>query len=90
MTWVYVLYSESTDTFYKDQTENLHERLERHNKGYEKFTKAGRPWKLVLSIQCENRSEAVKLEKKIKNLSRKRLCEFIDNRCNNVAGPDQS
>jgi putative endonuclease len=74
---VYIIYSESTDSFYKGQTDNLDQRLLRHNNGWEKSTKHGAPWKLLWSTVKTDRSSAVTLERKLKNLSRKRLIEFI-------------
>jgi putative endonuclease len=35
------------------------------------------PWTLVLMIEKSNRSEAVVLEKKLKNLNRQKLLTFI-------------
>ena len=39
MFYVYIIYSTSTATFYKGQTDNLHSRLKRHNAGYEKYNR---------------------------------------------------
>jgi len=75
--WVYIIYSASTDSYYKGQTNDLNERLTRHNNGWEKATHPGAPWKLVWSTEKDDRSSAVKLEKKLKNLSRERLIKFI-------------
>ena len=86
--YVYILYSESTDTYYKGQTENLEERVERHNHGYEKSTKRGLPWTLVWSTGKADRSSAVRLEHKLKNLSKRKLVEFIDKNSCEDAGPD--
>ena len=88
MYWVYILYSASTDTYYKGQTNNLQQRIVRHNNGLEKYTKKGVPWILIYSISCNERSEALTLERKLKNLSRKRLLDFIENHSANSAGPD--
>ena len=63
---VYILYSGSLKKYYVGQTNNLNERIERHNKGREKYTKTGTPWSLVWKRKCENRSEAMQLERKIK------------------------
>ena len=76
--YVYILYSESLDIYYHGQTENLDARLNRHNRGYEKSTCKGIPWKLVWSVKKDSRSEAMKLERKIKNLSREKLMKFIE------------
>ena len=75
--YVYILYSESADSFYKGQTSNLKDRIIRHNSGNEKATARYAPWKLIWSTVVDSRSEASILERKIKNLSRKRLLEFI-------------
>jgi putative endonuclease len=87
---VYILYSESTERFYKGQTNDLQERLRRHNMLREKATRSGAPWKLMAEIKVSTRSEAVILERKLKNLSRKRLIEFIKKHSEEVAGPDNA
>lgn len=76
--FVYILYSESADKYYKGQTNNLEDRLKRHNAGSEVATAKGRPWKLVWSTEKESRSEAIILEKKLKNMNRLKLKFFID------------
>jgi len=75
--FVYILYSESTDSYYKGQTSDLELRLSRHNSGYEKSTQNEVPWKLVWSTTKPTRGEALVLEKKLKNLSRQKTIEFI-------------
>jgi len=77
MNVVYILFSTSINKYYCGQTANLQERLERHNSGRSKFTKSGVPWKLVHSISCSNRSEAIRLESKIKKRGIKRY--LLDN-----------
>ena len=74
---VYILYSSVTDSFYKGQTSNLDDRLRRHNAGYEKATSHGVPWKIVWSTNKKTRGEALKLENKLKNLSRDKTIQFI-------------
>ncbi|WP_296698840.1 GIY-YIG nuclease family protein, partial [Algoriphagus sp.] len=64
---VYILYSNSLGKYYVGQTSDLIKRLNRHNAGRERFTRTGAPWQLIYSIGCDSRSEAVRLEKKIKN-----------------------
>ena len=85
---VYIIYSESLDTFYKGQTNDIRDRLHRHNMKQEDATRSGVPWRLIWSIEKPSRSEAVILEKKLKNLSRKKLMEFILKYPEGVAGPD--
>lgn len=76
--FVYILYSESLQKYYTGQTQNLEERLARHNKGLVKSTKNGKPWVLVHSIVCGLRSEAMLLEKKIKKRGAKRYLNDIN------------
>jgi putative endonuclease len=85
---VYILYSNSLDSFYKGQTSDLSTRLNRHNSGLEKSTKAGIPWDLIWSTEKDSRSEAVVLETKLKNLSRKRTIEFILKYSDGISSPD--
>ena len=77
MFYVYILFSAGHNKYYVGQTNDIESRLERHNAGYEGFTKPYRPWEMVLFISKPSRSEAMELEKKIKNLSRVRLENFI-------------
>ena len=77
--YTYILFSEKIDKYYIGQTNNLENRLKRHNNGYEKFTRKGAPWKLVGAVKLETRAEAMKLERKLKNFkSRKRLLAWIN------------
>jgi putative endonuclease len=75
---VYIIYSATLDKRYIGQTSDLNQRLLRHNAGYNKSTKLGAPWVLISWTNCESRSEAMRLEKKIKNLkSIKRQDDFM-------------
>jgi len=63
---VYILYSSKLDGYYVGSTEDVEQRLYKHNTGSSKYTKKGMPWVLVTTYQCSDRSEAVRLEMKIK------------------------
>ena len=76
--FVYILYSEQYDTFYKGQTKDINLRLQRHNKGLEKSTDRYRSWVLVWACEKPTRKEAMVLERKLKNLSKERLKGFIE------------
>ena len=69
---VYILYSETADRYYVGQTNNIEKRLSTHNNGGKKYTSKGRPWVLVETYPCTDRSEAVQLERKIKKRGVKR------------------
>lgn len=77
---VYILQSEKTGQYYFGQTNNLEARLERHQKNYVKSTKNKGPWTLVWTTVVESRSEAMRLEKKLKGFKkRERVERFITN-----------
>ena len=67
--FVYLLESESNGSYYVGQTNNMDERLERHNSGREKYTSVHLPWRLVGKLEKSTRSKAVILERKLKQLS---------------------
>ena len=77
MFFVYVLYSRTFDIYYIGQTKHLEQRILRHNNGLENFTKKYVPWELKFYLIKDTRSEALQLEKKLKNLTRDRLKQFI-------------
>jgi putative endonuclease len=71
--FVYIIYSEKFDKFYIGQTEDITDRLIRHNNGYEQATRPYKPWILKCIIEKSTRSEAMILERKLKNLNRQKL-----------------
>ena len=75
--YVYIIRSIKNDKYYIGQTNNLSDRLKRHNAGYEKFTSSYLPWELCIYLKKPTRSEAMRLERKLKNLSRERIEKFI-------------
>ncbi len=79
--YVYIIYSKLFDKYYIGQTNDVSARLVRHNCGLEDFTSKYVPWVLIGYITKSTRSEAVVLEKKLKNLSRVRLLVFIEKYC---------
>ncbi len=89
MFFVYILESKGIQRFYIGQTENLEERVNRHNKGYNLSTRPYIPWVLKWWIECETRSEAFKIERKLKGIKkRERLERFvIENNFRGVAQP---
>jgi putative endonuclease len=72
---VYILWSDELNKFYVGSTNDLQDRLNRHNSGYERFTSKGLPWRLVHFIECNDRKEAYNLEMKIKARGIRRYLE---------------
>jgi len=85
MFFVYILEALKTKRFYIGQTENLEERLKRHNQGRNLSTRAYIPWKLKWWKEFETRSEAIKTEKRLKGIKKRGSLEkFIND--NNFSG----
>ena len=71
MFFVYILEAEISKRYYIGQTENLQERLRRHNEGKNLSTKAYIPWQLKWWKEFESRSESVKAERKLKSIKKR-------------------
>ena len=72
---VYILQSTVDGSYYVGSTQDLNERLDRHNQGRSKYTKSKRPWQLVYDEEYPDRSSATNREYEIKGKKRK---AFID------------
>lgn len=68
MNYVYILKSKKDDRLYIGQTQDLKERLERHEKGWVTSTRNRRPLVLIHSEEYKSRSEAVRRESYLKKL----------------------
>ena len=75
--YVYILRSQVIDRYYIGQSENPERRLEFHNSVERGFTARYRPWKLVFKKECENREEAIRLERKIKQWKSKTMIQKL-------------
>jgi len=81
MHYLYVIFSENLNRYYIGETPDIRIRLDQHNKHYFKrgFTKAANDWKFSLTYQCENRTQALFLEKFIKRMKSRVFIEKIIN-----------
>jgi putative endonuclease len=73
---VYVLQSIKSGAYYVGQTNNLTDRLRRHNANTEKATMGRGPWQLVYCESFQTRQEAWKREEEIKAQKHR---AYIDN-----------
>jgi putative endonuclease len=64
---VYAIKIKNRNYIYVGLTSNLEERLQRHNSGREKTTRAYRPFELIYSEDHPTREEARKREKYLKS-----------------------
>jgi len=73
--FIYILYSESADKYYVGYTTDFHKRLIEHNTTkHNTFTSKFRPWVLKAVFKIgSNKTEAIKLERFIKNQKNKNL-----------------
>jgi putative endonuclease len=63
----YILHSPSSGRYYIGSTNNIDERLLRHNKGATRSTKPYRPWEIVYIEKFDTKTEAIKRENQIKS-----------------------
>ena len=73
------MYSEKFDKYYIGQTNDIANRLLLHSAGTEKATQPYIPWQMIWHTEKPARSEAMGLEKKLKNLSRERIQQLLKN-----------
>ena len=64
--FVYIIESEKDGTYYIGSTQDVEERLQRHNQGRSKYTQSKRPWKLIYVEEYNDRTAAIKKELVIK------------------------
>ena len=76
----YVLRSEIDKEFYVGFTTNLKKRIEEHNLGKVRSTKARKPLKIIYYEVCYNRADAIHRERYLKSSYGKR---YIKNRLKN-------
>jgi putative endonuclease len=65
---VYIIRSITTQKHYIGQTNDLEDRLHRHNSNRNKYTRGKGPWELIALFETETRSEAVQIESYLKKL----------------------
>jgi putative endonuclease len=75
--YVYILKSLKDGSYYVGSTNNLENRLKRHNEGRVASTKSRRFWKLVYSEEHPTRSSAAKREMEIKSHKRRAHIETL-------------
>ena len=73
--FVYVLHSSKLEKYYVGSTNDIEDRLYRHNSGKSAFTKTGIPWVLIHTEETATRAEAVLLEMSIKKRGAKRYLQ---------------
>jgi putative endonuclease len=77
MYYVYILYSESGNRYYKGMSQNPENRLTYHNSRERGFTSRYRPWKLVWKQEYDTKQEALSVEQKLKKWKSRKMIERV-------------
>jgi len=74
---IYILYSTMLDQYYIGHTENVSDRIFRHNNSGSKSTKKATDWVLKYTEEFGTRGEAMKRELEIKSKKSRKYIEFL-------------
>jgi len=74
---VYTLQSVKDAGYYVGHTNNLEDRLKRHNEGRSGYTCGRGPWKLVYREVFDSRAEAMQREQEIKRKKSKAYIDYL-------------
>lgn len=78
MTWVVYILKFNNGNFYTGITNNLEKRIKAHMSGRgSKYVYAHGEFEVVFTLGCENRSEASKIECKIKKMTKKEKINLV-------------
>ncbi|ODS89426.1 MAG: hypothetical protein ABS44_04155 [Chryseobacterium sp. SCN 40-13] len=75
--FVYIIYSEELDVYYKGFSTDVIKRLEYHLDSRGKFTSKAKNWKIVYTQEFSNKTKALLEEKRLKKLNRISLEKLI-------------
>ncbi|MFO8086777.1 MAG: GIY-YIG nuclease family protein, partial [Bacteroidales bacterium] len=74
----YIIYSKSVDKYYLGHSQDLVDRLRKHNSNHKGFTGKANDWEVVYSESYSNKSDAYARELQIKKWkNRKRIKRLI-------------
>ena len=74
---VYIIYSSSLDQYYVGHSQNLDNRLFRHNNSGSKYTKKAGDWKLVYSEELTTKAESTRREMEIKKKKSRKYIQWL-------------
>ncbi len=79
MHYLYIIYSKSADKFYVGETYDAHSRIAMHNSHTyaNSFTKIAGDWETLLSLECNDETEAKYLELFIKKMKSKNFIKKV-------------
>jgi putative endonuclease len=77
MYFVYILFSPSKNKFYTGFTQNLEERIRKHNSNHKGFTGGCGDWILKYKEEFLDRQDALNREKQIKSWKSRKMIEQL-------------
>jgi putative endonuclease len=86
MFFVYIIYSELADCYYKGFSTNVERRLQEHNEGQSRFTSCQSDWKLIHLESFASKSNALIREKRLKKYSKSQIEELSKTKKNLLNG----
>jgi len=86
--YVYIIYSEFFDKYYKGYTRCPLLRLREHNEGRSSYTSSYKPWRLVYLERFSSKREALIRERGIKKFGKAQLRRLISSAKNLLNTPD--
>ena len=75
--YFYILFSLGRDRYYIGQTNNLNERIRKHNSNHKGFTGKIGDWNLVYTEIFISKSDAFKREKEVKKWKSRKMIEQL-------------
>jgi putative endonuclease len=78
--YTYILKSKIKDKYYIGSCADLTKRLEHHNLGHSRSTKAYIPWEIMYSEEFNTKSDAIKREYSLKRIKNKNTILKIINK----------
>ena len=76
--FVYIIFSEKHNVFYKGYSQNPFNRLIQHNNGLSRYTSHRTPWNLVFIKAFSSKSDALKYELMLKRQNHKYISWLIN------------
>ncbi len=83
--FVYIIYSQAVDQFYKGVTKDINHRLFEHNNEHSRHTAGKGPWELIFLRKFHSKTEALVEERRIKRLNRHSLLLLIHSDINLIS-----
>jgi len=77
MFYIYILQSLASGRYYIGSSDDVEQRLMRHNGGKVRSTKAFMPWKVVYKEAFQSRAEALKREHQLKSWKKRESLEEL-------------